>query len=61
LANLVGDTLEAIIAAAERGIQRIRTTPHLPFVPAPLRTVPMVRTTPLEPATFVGLAHAGSL
>jgi hypothetical protein len=37
-------------------------TPHLPFfVPAPLRTVPMARTTSLEPATFFGLAHAGSL
>ena len=31
------------------------------FVPAPLRTVPMVQTTSLEPATFFGLAHAGSL
>jgi hypothetical protein len=31
LANLAGDTLEEIIAAAERGIQRIRATPHLPF------------------------------
>ena len=31
LANLVGDTLEEIIAAAERGRQRIRATPHLPF------------------------------
>jgi hypothetical protein len=29
--NLAGDTLEEIIAAAERGIQRIRATPHLPF------------------------------
>ena len=31
LANLVGDTLEEIIAAAERGIQRIRATPNLPL------------------------------
>jgi hypothetical protein len=31
LANLAGDTLEEIIAAAERGIQRIRATP----LPAP--------------------------
>ena len=31
LANLAGDTLDDIIAAAERGIQRIRATPHLPF------------------------------
>jgi hypothetical protein len=30
LANLAGDTLEEIIAAAERGIQRIRATPQLP-------------------------------
>jgi hypothetical protein len=31
LANLAGDTLEEILAAAERGIQRIRATPNLPF------------------------------
>jgi hypothetical protein len=31
LANLVGDTLEEIIAAAQRGIQRIRPTPRSPF------------------------------
>jgi hypothetical protein len=31
LANLAGDTLEEVIAAAERGIQRIRHTYHLPF------------------------------
>jgi hypothetical protein len=31
LANLAGDTLEDVIAAAERAIQRIRATPHLPF------------------------------
>jgi hypothetical protein len=31
LANLVGDPLEKIIAAAERGNQRIRATPNLPF------------------------------
>jgi hypothetical protein len=30
LANLVGDTLEEIMSAAERGIQRNRATPHLP-------------------------------
>jgi hypothetical protein len=62
LANLVGDTLEKIIAAAEGGIQRIRATPNLPF--SFLRRCgpsPVVRTTSLEPATFVGLAHAGSL
>jgi hypothetical protein len=29
LANLAGDTLDDVIAAAERGIQRIRGTPHL--------------------------------
>ena len=28
LANLAGDTLEEITTAAERGIQRIRDTPH---------------------------------
>ncbi len=31
LANLAGDTLTEVTAAAERGIQRIRRTPHLPF------------------------------
>jgi hypothetical protein len=31
LANLAGDTLEEIIAAAERGIQRIRDTHHLAY------------------------------
>ena len=30
LANLAGDTPEEIIAAADRGIQRIRATPQLP-------------------------------
>jgi transposase len=29
LANLAGDTLEEVITAAERGIQRIRDTHHL--------------------------------
>ena len=31
LANLAGDTLNDVITAAERGIQRIRSTHHLPF------------------------------
>jgi transposase len=31
LASLAGDTLEEVIAAAERGIHRIRRTHHLPF------------------------------
>ena len=31
LANLAGDTLEEIIAAAERGVQRIRHTHHLAY------------------------------
>jgi hypothetical protein len=31
LANLAGDTLEEVTAAADRGIQRIRGTPHLAF------------------------------
>ena len=29
--HLAGDTLEEVIAAAERGVQRIRNTPHLAF------------------------------
>jgi hypothetical protein len=31
LANLAGDTLDDVITAAERGIQRIRDTHHLAF------------------------------
>ena len=31
LANLAGDTLDDVVAAAEGGIQRIRHTHHLPF------------------------------
>jgi hypothetical protein len=31
LANLAGDTLDDVIAAADRGIQRIRRTRHLPY------------------------------
>jgi transposase len=31
LANLAGASLEEVVAAAERGIQRIRHTHHLPF------------------------------
>jgi len=31
LANLAGDTLDDVTAAAERGVQRIRGTPHLAF------------------------------
>jgi transposase len=31
LANLAGDTLEEVIAAAERGVQRIRGTHHLAY------------------------------
>ena len=31
LANLAGDTLDEVIAAAERGIARIRATHHLGF------------------------------
>jgi DDE superfamily endonuclease len=30
-ANLAGDTLEEVTAAAEQGVQRIRRTHHLPF------------------------------
>jgi transposase len=31
LASLAGDTLDEVIAAAKRGIQRIRSTPYLAF------------------------------
>jgi hypothetical protein len=30
LANLPANTLEEVTGAAERGVQRIRSTPHLP-------------------------------
>jgi hypothetical protein len=31
LANLAGDTLDDVITAVERGIQRVRGTQHLAF------------------------------
>jgi len=31
LANLAGDTLDDVTAAAERGVQRVRGTPHLAY------------------------------
>jgi hypothetical protein len=31
LANLAGDTLDDVITAAERGVQRIRQTHHLAY------------------------------
>ena len=31
LANLAGDTIDEVTTAAERGIQRIRGTPHLAY------------------------------
>jgi hypothetical protein len=31
LANLAGESLDEVVAAAERGIQRLRDTPHLAF------------------------------
>ena len=31
LTNLAADTLQEVTAAAERGIQRIRSTHHLPY------------------------------
>ena len=31
LANLAGDTLDEVIAAATRGADRVRQTPHLPY------------------------------
>jgi len=31
LANLAGERLDGVIAAAERGIRRIRASPHLAF------------------------------
>jgi hypothetical protein len=31
VANLAGDTLDDVIAAAECGIRRIRETPHLAY------------------------------
>jgi hypothetical protein len=61
LANPAGDTLEE----TSRGPSVASSGSGPPctwrFRSAPLRTFPMVRTTSLEPATFFGLAHAGSL
>jgi hypothetical protein len=31
LADLAGDTLQEVIGAAQRGIDRVRRTPHLPY------------------------------
>jgi hypothetical protein len=31
LAYLAGDTLEEVIGAAQRGVERVRRTPHLPY------------------------------
>jgi transposase len=31
LANLAGESLDDVVAAAERGVQRIQRTPHLAF------------------------------
>jgi hypothetical protein len=31
LANLAGDSLDDVVAAAERGVQRIQDTPYLTF------------------------------
>jgi hypothetical protein len=31
LANLAAESLDDVVAAAERGVQRIRVTPHLAF------------------------------
>jgi hypothetical protein len=59
-ANLAGDTPEESNAAAERGIQRIRATPHLPFSFLRSCGLSPCENTSLEAATFVGLAHAGS-
>jgi putative transposase len=43
LANLAGDTLEAVTAAAERGVQRIRHTHHLAYsFPTALQAVAVV-------------------
>jgi hypothetical protein len=44
LANLAGDTPEEVIAAAERGIHRIRATLAGVLVPASLRPVAVVST-----------------
>lgn len=56
-----GHTLEEIIAAAERGLQRIRPPRSYRFRSCATADLPMGTTTSLEAATFVDLAHAGSL
>jgi hypothetical protein len=61
LANLAGDTLEKIIAAAERGIQRIRPPRTCRFRSCAAADCPHGENHVTEPATFVGLDLAGSL
>jgi hypothetical protein len=61
LANLAGDTLEEIIAASSVASSGSGPPRTCRFRSWPLRTVPMLSTTSLGPATFFGLAHAGSL
>ena len=60
LANLAGDTLEEITAAAERGIHRIRDTRHLAYsLSASLRPVPVV-TRSSGPAILVDCLQAAA-
>jgi hypothetical protein len=61
LANLAGDTLEEIIAAAERGLQQIRATRTRPFRSCAAAERPYGENHLTGTATFFGLAHAGSL
>jgi hypothetical protein len=61
LANLAGDTLEEIIAAAERGIRGSGPPRTCRSRSCATADRPCGENTSLEPATFVGLAHAGSL
>jgi hypothetical protein len=60
LANLAGDTLDDVLAAAERGFQRIRATPNLPFRFCAAADGPHGENHVIETTTFVDLARAGS-
>jgi hypothetical protein len=61
LANLAGDTLEEIIAAAERGIRGSGPPRTCRFRSCATADCPYGENRLTGTATFFGLAHAGSL
>jgi hypothetical protein len=61
LANLAGDNLEEIIAAVERGIRESGPPRTCRFRSCATADCPHGENYVTGTATFVGLAHAGSL